>query len=66
MIPALPSLAKATGQKHNWLISTSSGTFDREILNGQCDFALSLYAPLDPSIASKRVAKENWVVIAPR
>jgi DNA-binding transcriptional LysR family regulator len=65
VVPRLPELARITRGGYDWLITTPSGGMDEEILGGKCDFALSCFPPLDPAIAYKRVARENWVIVVP-
>lgn len=64
LIPALPRLRKAFPESA-FSFTVPRDSFERELAEGEADFAVVCHPPEDPAIAHRQVAPEEWVVVAP-
>jgi len=65
LIPNARGLRRVLKTDYDLTFRMAGTELEQELLSGRADFVLHGMAPLDPSIAHKRIASFPWVVITP-
>jgi len=64
LIPRLPELLKLTGSRcGGFEFSVPGRGFEKTLLEGNADFALTCHPPEDPAIAHRQICPEVWVAV---
>ena len=65
LIPNMEALSTESRRRYLWSIRTPKQEFEDDLISGFSDFAIVCHAPYDPAIGHKKVARENWIAVAP-
>jgi DNA-binding transcriptional LysR family regulator len=65
LIPQVGQLRKQLGPESEVSFSVPTQSFESSLLSGNADFVIACHPPETPEIEHRRVATEQWAVVAP-